>query len=230
MPKRRQSRDKLASGRARPLTSFDRRSGIRESRKAILIVCEGKATEPKYFAALKNEFKLPLVTIIGVGRAPITVVERAVELQEQRQRATQKARQRGTLHEPPFDAVWCVFDTEGQPGSSSFPRAVALARAHGFDLAISNPAFEYWYLLHFEETTRPFHNAVEVRHALEAHAPDYAKDLDFYPRLAPRMHEAIERAERVLGSHTAPETSFPNPSSSVSRLVRLLIGMRGRGR
>ena len=43
------SKSKQNKRKARDLSSLDRRSRHQRPRKSILIVCEGKATEPNYF-------------------------------------------------------------------------------------------------------------------------------------------------------------------------------------
>jgi hypothetical protein len=147
---------------------------------------------------------------------------------EQRERNARKAQRKGQNVEPPFDEVWCVFDMERLQDNPSFPRAVVMATARGFELAVSNPAFEFWYLLHFEETSRPFYDAAELARALQRYVPDYAKNLDLSARLYPHMDIAITRAERVLEGHAAPALTFPNPSTEVHRLVILLRSMATR--
>ena len=69
--------------------------------------------------------------------------------------------------------------------------------ASPFELAVSNPAFEFWFLLHFEETTRPFHNADELRKALEQHLPGYKKNQDLSAQLAPHTKAASTRSARA---------------------------------
>ena len=162
MAKRKKSNQKKGHRRPRPITSFRRREeNTRKSRERILIVCEGDKTEPKYFESLRAEFKLGTVIVVEGGEwgsAPISVVDYALSRDERVSRR-RKTRQKGQTSEPPFGEVWCVFDVDQH---ESFHRAVDKARANGLELVVSNPAFEYWYLLHFKETDRPFADASEV--------------------------------------------------------------------
>ncbi|MCD4738008.1 MAG: RloB family protein [Anaerolineae bacterium] len=146
---------KRSRRRARSVASFKRRPGSRPPRQCILIVCEGRQTEPNYFEALRYELKLTSVEVKVVtesGSAPINVVESALRLRRQRERDVRKKR----TSELKFDAVWCVFDRETPQDNLSFPRAVDKATSNQLELAVSTPAFEYWYLLHFIDTDRPF--------------------------------------------------------------------------
>ena len=60
----------------------------------MLLVCEGSKTEPQYFRSLQRELKLlPVeIEIVGQGAAPITVVQRAVEMRKTRTREVRHGR------------------------------------------------------------------------------------------------------------------------------------------
>jgi hypothetical protein len=106
-------------------------------RPTILIVCEGKNTEPFYF----KQFRLSSATIkpIGEGYNTISLVKRAVELAEKK----------------PYDQIWCVFDADPKPDNpnqaKNFNDAIKLANQQDFGIAYSNQAFEYWLILHFND-------------------------------------------------------------------------------
>lgn len=103
----------------------------------ILIVCEGKNTEPTYF----RQFKLTSAKIIPIGEGynTLSLVKRAIELSNDKM----------------YDQVWCVFDADPKPDnlnqSKNFNKAVKLAEKKGFRVAYSNQAFEYWLILHFDD-------------------------------------------------------------------------------
>ena len=216
--------------RARSIDDYRRREGTRQRRKAILIVCEGEASEPQYFRALIKDRKLGTlvdIEIVGGAKQHITLVNRAIELRDERRRIARKAERAGQLAKPPFDEIWCVFDTEVE-ARSTFNEAIALAKEHGFKLAISNPAFEYWLLLHFEHTTRSFHTSREVRDTLRKHLPDYAKHIDdrlFRTTFRAKIPVAVERATTILSTTQSDEDEFPHPSTGVCRLVAVLLEM-----
>jgi hypothetical protein len=62
---------------------------------------------------------------------------------------------------------------------------------YGFSL--SNPKFEYWLLLHFEDATLT--NSRECSEKLKRHLPNYNKALDARKFTAERIKDAIERAK-----------------------------------
>jgi hypothetical protein len=210
---------------ARPASSYNRFPGHRASRDCLLIVCEGRETEPNYFNALRIDLRLSTVDvqIEGEGGTPISVIRKAISVVEKRQKLHN---QDGT---PIYDQVWCVFDVENPVDNPSFPQAVNQAKARNYCLAISNPAFEYWYLLHFEETNRPFMNASEVIRQLCNYMKGYEKCSDCYDQLKSLTSIAIDRADRIHRNHPdSGESEFPNSSTTVYVLVRCLIEMANR--
>src|SRR5664279_4854 len=82
----------------------------REPRRRLLVVCEGKVTEPKYLIALRHEHRNHLVDIEFVpdGGVPKTLVEYAVE----RKRSADKEARRTRDSFYKYDEVWCVFDVD----------------------------------------------------------------------------------------------------------------------
>lgn len=212
--------------RFRSNASFERRPGQRQPRQCLLVVCEGIETEPIYFAGLRQELKLTLVEVQveAPGSAPITIVDHALTRREAQSREAKRTARKGLLGQPPFDEVWCVFDRDGH---ESFNRAIDKARNNDLQLAVSVPAFEYWYLLHFKETTQPFQNSSELIQALRDREclPHYEKNLNVCSVLFAFTDTAIERADRLLAHHPDAGNDFPNPSTLVYKLVQKLKEM-----
>lgn len=113
-------------------TSFERPTPVLTEKPTILIVCEGKNTEPSYF----NQFRLSSATIkpVGEGYNTISLVNRAIQISNQNS----------------YEQVWCVFDKDDF-SNVDFNNAISVAEANGFGVAYSNQAFEYWILLHFND-------------------------------------------------------------------------------
>lgn len=113
-------------------TSLERLAPVLIEKPTILIVCEGKNTEPSYF----NQFRLSSATIkpVGEGFNTISLVNRAIQIANQGN----------------YEQVWCVFDKDDF-SNADFNNAITVAEANGFGIAYSNQAFEYWILLHFND-------------------------------------------------------------------------------
>lgn len=111
---------------------LERNEPTKLEKPTILIVCEGKNTEPSYF----RQFKLSTATIkpIGEGYNTVSLVERATQL------STEKK----------YEQVWCVFDKDDFD-DTDFNNAIQIAEAKNFGVAYSNQAFEYWIILHFND-------------------------------------------------------------------------------
>ena len=83
---------------------------------------------------------------------------------------------------------------------------------------------QYWYLLHFRETNRPYYDAGDLLDDLRRHLPQYEKQHEQYTRLREQTDNAAERAERLYAGHPDHERDpYPNPSTLVQRLVRRLL-------
>jgi len=207
--------------RRRPRRDDDlrRRPPTKRGRAIILIVCEGVETEYRYFEAMRKREGLLSVSIVVVpsGRQAERLVQQALTLRRKQSQEPDAL---------PYDEVWCVFDREAANEPADFLAAIHRANREQLVLAVSNPCFEYWYLLHYRETNAPFGDADEVYEALRRNdcMPDYQKNLDVFDRLLERRAQALERAERLYERHPDREHDrFPNPSTLVQRLVRRLI-------
>jgi hypothetical protein len=187
----------------------------REPKHRILVVCEGKVTEPEYFKALQHEFRNPLVHVEIHKQAgvPLTVVGRAIDLDKQANDAAKQNRD----DDLKYDDVWCVFDVDEHP---RLDEALALAQESGVKVALSNPCIELWGLLHFQDQNERIHRH-EAQRALKAFMPKYDKTLDF-SKMKPGYEKAVARA-RVL-QKLAEDTDEPNrnPSTGVYLLTELI--------
>jgi hypothetical protein len=73
-----------------------------------------------------------------------------------------------------YDEVWCVVDVDEH---ARLPAAEALAAREKIGIAVSNPCFELWALLHLVDH-RAFITSESARNALRSFMPNYEKALD----------------------------------------------------
>jgi len=213
----------------RSSNTYDRQQGRNLPGRRILIVCEGAETEPNYFLALRNYLKLSLVevTIEARGGVPISLVEKADQVAAQRKKDVRSAMTSASS----FEEVWCVFDVENPYQNPTFAEAVRKADERKYALAISNPAFEFWYILHFEQTTRPFSSGSEAKDYLRRqHMPAYHEARSVFSELIDQTAQAIRHSKAILERHPQGDQRFPNPSTYVHLLVEELIAMSPSGR
>lgn len=192
-----------------------RRPARREPYDRVLIVAEGKETEAAYFNGAARHYRLGTanIVVLGQGADPAAVVREAIKFKR-------RERQNGDA----YDRVFCVFDRDDH---AHFEAASQRARANGIDLARSWPCFEYWLLLHFDYSRKPY-GASGVRSRCDAciqdlreHMPDYRKaQVDVFARLLDRLEPAKARAARA--QEEGAGTDEPNPSTEVHHLVGFL--------
>ena len=206
----------------RPAIRIARRGPIREPYDRVLIVCEGKRTEPLYFGDLADRYRLSTANfkVVGSGADPKTVVREAKE---------QLSNENGLGEN--FDRVYCVFDRDEH---ATFLEACDGARASGLMLAISWPCFEFWLRLHFDFTRHPYarsggkspaQNCVDE---LRGFLPDYEKAArGVFFELEDRLDAAKVRATRALADARA--TGAFNPSTEVHKLVHYLQSLNPDG-
>jgi len=186
----------------------------RQPRSYVLIVCEGRETEPVYFRSLKKHRRLSTadVEVLGRGRDPKAVVTLA------ERRAREKEREGN-----PYDQVWCVYDHDQH---ASLDEANDQAAALGFQVAWSNPCFELWFVLHFEDQTASC-MARSLGRKLRANIRGYHKARDVYGTLEPLQPDAIRRCEMLRTANARLQEPKRNPSTNVDVLVVLLNRLTG---
>lgn len=188
--------------------------------KKFVIVCEGK-TEYNYFRAIRVSLRLSTLQInIANPEAsdPRSIVNEAIQI-----RSVNK-REGGWTDD---DSAWAVFDgdehIQNDPGN--WNDALQLADSNGINLAVSNPSFELWFLLHFQDQQANIHRDQVIRD-LKKHLPKYDKASDSYPMLVPRMAEATIRAialeDRI---HRDGLDRYANPFTGIYDLVEKLAAI-----
>lgn len=190
----------------------------------VVIACEGQVTEYRYFSQLKLANRLATVRVLQQPKSdPLSVVEALIRF------TRHEARQGGWRDN---DAAWAVFDgdehraTEGL--GKRWERAIELAGERGINLAISNPCFEFFCRLHFEECYQ-HHSAADAKRWLRQQMPNYERRPDrIFADLRPNTAQAIDRARRVA-KQACDKGLHPhdNPCcDGVATLVEMLLGLK----
>lgn len=206
--------------RKRIKSTYQRRGPFREPRKAILIVCEGTKTEPLYFEYLKRKLRLqPLeMTIEGRGVRTLNLVERAIAVKTKRKESSD------TFIDE-YDDVFCVSDVEVPREDNTISDAIILAEANKIKVILTNPCFEYWYILHYKKTHRGFDNNGQVIKQFKKHLPDYEKcNTKICEAVYQDTDKAIKHAEELEESVPwSDDLRKHNSSTHVHRLVKLIL-------
>lgn len=198
--------------------SLARRKPSKKVGARFLIVCEGSKTEPNYFKNLKNTERINAdIEIIGeeCGSDPLNIIEFALNKYNA---------------DSDFDHVYCVFDRDAHVGyMPAINRIKNLQRENKpFTAIVSNPSFEYWYLLHFKDTRSPFNTkgrktpADCVESELRREFKQYCKNhTSMYSNLKDRYPSARDRSKRIY--QAAKQDGNFNPSTQAHELVEALL-------
>ncbi|WP_404462898.1 RloB family protein [Vreelandella aquamarina] len=100
-----------------------------------------------------------------------------------------------------------------------------------FNCCVSNPCFEYWYLLHYKFTTAPYNGNAGFKSSgnllkkeLGKHIKGYTENYpDIYKFLLNEQDDAIRHAKRAMT--IAENNGCFNPSTMVHELVEKLINL-----
>lgn len=210
--------------KAKSAKGLQRRGAKRETYTKVLIVCEGEKTEPRYFQGLRNHYRLNSADIEVCGECgsdPNSVLQFAKKRYQQEKDAGDA-----------FDKVYCVFDKDAHVNYAQTLIAIAKATPRNTFIAINSvPCFEYWLLLHYDYSTRPY-TALPGNSAgnqalldLKRHLPIYAKGTDnIFALLLDKLELAKIHAERALRAAEASGTD--NPTTRVHELVSFLQGIK----
>lgn len=201
---------------------LQRRGPRVEPNARILIISEGSVSEPEYFHGLRRlaETSLVDIEIQGNGETPKTIVERAVLVKRQNARDARRAGDTSIL----YDEIWCVFDIDGHP---LVPDALQQARANGLKVAVSNPCFELWLVLHFQDQ-RAFIDRHAIQRVYARIMSERTKHVDF-PTLHSNYPIARDRANWLARYHIELEQAGENPSTGVVALTERILEL-GRER
>lgn len=95
-------------------------------------------------------------------------------------------------------------------------------------LAFDSPSIEFWFLLHFERTTRDFDTARNVIKALRRYVPNYskAKQAMDWRAITSRTVTALDNAEGVRQYRET--TGATRPVAGCAHLVREILEISGR--
>lgn len=195
-----------------------RRPPQRGPKRRILIVCEGTVTEQGYFDHLGIAARSALEIVVLSGGTPKTLVERALRLKREAEQEA-KSKRDDFLR---YDEVWCVHDVDEHP---LLPEARPQAKDTGIRLAISNPCFELWVLLPFQDQRKHLHRK-EVQKLCRQHLPGYKKSLPF-ARLWEHYKEAVARSKTLEEWHSKRATKGANPSTQVHHLTERIKAAGG---
>jgi len=160
--------------------------------KRLLIICEDKKSSKLYFEAFKKDEKLKRdlasVSIEVVHPKDHSPVGLVVEAKLKKLKAKRERN--------PYDEIWIVLDKDYH---ANIDKAFNMAYANKFKIALSVICFEYWILLHFEKTCKPYTKCDDIiSHIRKHHFSDYLKSESVYVDLKDKINGAIKNGEWIV--------------------------------
>jgi hypothetical protein len=197
-------------------SNLKRRRAVRDPKRRFLIVCEGKNAEPLYFKALERISNTIIDIIAGAG-TPDAIAKIAIT-QATARGVTGRGRKKLAWYER-TDEVWAVFDRDDH---CHFDAAIRLCEENQIFVGRSNPCFEVWLILHFEDFQKPDGRDAVLARLCDV-CPEYkrgkGREADF-DKLILELETAEQRAEQQLAKRQAEGGEFDPPSTTVFKLTR----------
>ncbi len=199
-----------ARDRRKGRSDLRRRPAEKKERATVHVFLEGEATEHEYVYALSREPEFRDVVHVVYereGAVPKTLIDAACQ-----------TKSRAALE---TDSYWCVFDVES-PADKQHPglrESVGKAHDNGIKVAMSNPCFELWLILHHQNQTG-FLTTDAAQHLRNSLDGDSGKHLDGKVYM-PLRQGAVDRARALRRKHEGDGTAFPadNPSTGFDLFV-----------
>jgi hypothetical protein len=184
----------------------------RERKKRFLLCCEGEETEPTYFRGLRHFLRSQLIDL-EIPRQqgdPKGLVELAKAKRDEAERIAKAEGDDSLL----YDEVWCVFDVDTH---ARLRPAIQQAIANSISLAVSNPCFELWLLVHFKKQWG-YITCADATSGVKDYISRYDKKVD-YSWLVGKGAAALSRAEAMERNARRNRNKLANPTTGVWRLV-----------
>lgn len=176
--------------------------------RIIRVLTEGKVTEPGYLRILeRNAINVKIEIDLKDTGVPLTLVQRAREYQRMNKKK-----------DSDFDEIWCIFDVDQHP---NIEQAIREARDNDINIAITNPCFELWLVLHYQDQTGHISNS---KIQSEARRLGILKGKHLSEKGAnivrENYEEAKSRAQQLEKRHIGDNSeSWANPSSQMWKFV-----------
>lgn len=208
------------------MRKFTREPGQRRYERLFVIACEGKETEPQYFAQLlRKQFEdIWTKEKIAVKVLPGNTKTNCTQVLD---RLKKYLKEENVIE--PYES-WLVVDKDRESNTDERIKKVYQWQKMKKDkdgntimnhaIAISNPKFEYWLLLHFEDG-KGIQSSAQCSERLKKYLPDYDKGICIGKFTKENIAEAVRRAKLRDSPQCAdwPRTT----GTTVYRLVEKLI-------
>lgn len=195
-----------------------RRSNTRKQRNIFVIVCEGEKTEINYFHGFNERYSpIRIEALHGSCTDPKNIILHA-----------RKMKRRYDIDFDYGDRIWCVFDVNSNE-DHVLNTVDELSEKYGIPIALSNPCFELWFILHYVYLSHAITSG-EALDRLKEHISGYEKSMDIFDIIENKIEIAIERAKRLNRKHIEAGRKLfsaeSNPSTQAFKIVEEIFEMK----
>lgn len=195
-----------------PETRFNRKTNYRQLRILFVITTEGIKTEPEYFYFLvkklnSQQINIKLESLSSKKHSPKEVLK-----------TMERWLKNNNLRDK--DEAWLVIDRDNWEENEIKELYQWSKKQENYDLAVSNPCFEYWLLLHFEDG-KGINIHGKCKDSLNKYLPNYNKADLYTKKLENKIQDAINHAKQ---KDIPPCQDYPKiHGTTIYRLVEKLI-------
>jgi hypothetical protein len=192
------------------------RKSIKPTNKRIAVVGDGQ-TEKIYFDKLKEVEGLRNVSLKPDLPKNVGSYKGVFDKAE-------------SLYAEGYDEVYCLIDMDKVLSDNTLAKYLTDKKRlekKGIIVFESNPCIEFWFLLHYVRTTKPFSNCESVEKELQKYMPNYAKNQQYlvqsniYKTLKPKLLNAFENGKWIEENQI--ENDFDSSKSEVYKLIKILL-------
>ena len=193
-----------------------RNTNKRKRKSIVVIACEGNnETETNYF---KNFSNRNCIIKFSTGRHtdPLGMVNDLINYIKKEDIKTEYG-----------DKMYLLMDTDvNQNKQKQIDEVKKICVQNDIELITSTPTFEYWYILHYQYTTKNYRDSKHVKTELKSLISGYSESLDIYPIIKDKTDTAIKNSKKVekyqASSGNSIDSDNANPHSSVYKVVEEL--------
>jgi len=192
--------------------NYERKLGQRRYKKLFILAVEGEHTERDYFEIVnKHNAVIHVIYPRGNHRSSPDHVLTKMEKHLQGQDTNGE-----------FEA-WIVIDKDQSTKEQLSSINEWSQEEYNYGFALSNPSFEFWLLLHFEDTPN-VSTAKECTRKLKKHISNYNKRIKNRSITPEMIEKAIKRAKQL---DNPPCDDWPRTrGTTVYRLVERMLDVR----
>lgn len=200
-------------------SKYQRKSRVRNPNKKIVVAMEGNKTEPKYFIAVKKKFRSATLEIITLSRAANDTKSAPNHVVCELDNYLKKNKLEKS------DELWLVCDKDRWP-EKQLNDVARKCQSKGYHLGLSNPCFELWLILHYENVAQlPDVKKIELgqrRNTQKKWGNIYqSKKISGYDQIVDKIYAAIKHAKTLDNKQ---QSRWPNSlGTNVYHLAESII-------